>query len=66
MSRNAARKAITIEQHKAALIGVECRLDTDTIDETPAAYKPIDAVMAAQADLTEPVHTLKQIVVVKG
>jgi tRNA-splicing ligase RtcB len=36
------------------------------IDESPAAYKSIDAVMAAQADLTEPIHTLKQIVVVKG
>ena len=66
MSRNVARKTITMEQHLAALEGVEVRKDADVIDESPAAYKPIDAVMAAQADLTEPIHTLKQIVVVKG
>lgn len=66
MSRNAARKAITLEQHLAAVDGVECRLDDDVIDESPAAYKPVEAVMRAQSDLTEPVHILKQIVVVKG
>ncbi len=66
MSRNAARKAITMEQHLAAVADVECRLDADVIDESPAAYKPIEAVMAAQADLTEPIHTLKQIICVKG
>ena len=46
--------------------GVECRKDAGVIDETPAAYKDIDAVMAAQADLVEVVHTLKQVVCVKG
>ena len=66
MSRNAARKAITMEQHLASLAGIECRTDADVIDESPAAYKSIDSVMAAQDDLTEQVHTLKQIIVVKG
>ncbi|HEY3061017.1 MAG TPA: RtcB family protein [Chloroflexota bacterium] len=66
MSRNVARKTITMEQHLLALQGVECRTDPDVIDESPACYKSIDAVMAAQVDLTEPVHALKQIVVVKG
>ena len=46
--------------------GVECRKDTGVIDETPAAYKDIDAVMAAQSDLVEVVHTLKQVLCVKG
>ncbi len=46
--------------------GVECRTDPDVIDESPACYKNIDDVMRAQADLTKPVHALKQIVVVKG
>ena len=46
--------------------GVECRKVEDVIDETPAAYKPIDAVMAAQADLVDIVHTLRQVVCVKG
>jgi tRNA-splicing ligase RtcB len=46
--------------------GIECRKDADVIDETPAAYKPIVAVMAAQSDLVEIVHTLHQVVCVKG
>ena len=66
MSRNVARKTIDMQQHLAAMQGVEFRTDADLLDESPAAYKSIDAVMAAQADLTQPVHTLKQIVVVKG
>jgi hypothetical protein len=66
LSRGAARRSITMEQHLQAMLGVECRTDPDVIDESPSAYKPIEAVMAAQADLTEPVVPLKQIVVVKG
>jgi tRNA-splicing ligase RtcB len=45
---------------------VECRVDESVIDETPSAYKPIDKVMAAQSDLVEVLHTLKQVVCVKG
>ena len=46
--------------------GIECRKDAEVIDETPAAYKSIDDVMKAQSDLVDIVHTLKQVVVVKG
>jgi tRNA-splicing ligase RtcB len=66
MSRGEARRRWTIEDHRAATAGVECRKDADVIDETPAAYKDIDAVMAAQRDLVEVVHTLRQVVCVKG
>jgi tRNA-splicing ligase RtcB len=66
MSRTEARKRFTVEDHRAATAGVECRKDVDVIDETPAAYKDIDAVMAAQQDLVEIVHTLKQVICVKG
>ena len=66
MSRTAARKLITLEQHRAATAHVECRKDEEVIDESPAAYKSIDAVMAAQRDLVEIVHTLRQVVCVKG
>ncbi len=66
MSRTAAKKAFTIEDHAKATEGVECRKDASVIDETPMAYKDIDAVMAAQADLVEVVHTLAQVVCVKG
>lgn len=54
------------EDHRAATADIECRKDADMIDETPAAYKDIDAVMSAQRDLVEVVHTLKQVVCVKG
>ncbi|MEO7726096.1 MAG: RtcB family protein [Burkholderiales bacterium] len=66
MSRTEAKKRFTIQDHAAATKGVECRKDAGVIDETPAAYKSIDAVMAAQADLVEVVHTLKQVICVKG
>jgi tRNA-splicing ligase RtcB (3'-phosphate/5'-hydroxy nucleic acid ligase) len=66
MGRKQAEREITVEQHKAALAGIECHSGAETIDESPAAYKPIDAVMAAQTDLVEPVHILHQIVNVKG
>jgi tRNA-splicing ligase RtcB (3'-phosphate/5'-hydroxy nucleic acid ligase) len=66
MSRTEAKKRFTLADHARATEGVECRKDADVIDETPAAYKPIDAVMAAQADLVDIVHTLRQVVCVKG
>ena len=66
MSRRAARERFTLKDHRAATEGVECRKDRDVIDETPGAYKSIDAVMKAQRDLVAIVHTLKQIVCVKG
>jgi len=66
MSRTAAKRQFTVADHEAATRGVECRKDAEVIDETPMAYKDIDAVMAAQADLVEIVHTLKQVVCVKG
>jgi tRNA-splicing ligase RtcB (3'-phosphate/5'-hydroxy nucleic acid ligase) len=66
MSRNQARKRFTLADHAAATAGVECRKDEAVLDETPGAYKPIDAVIAAQADLVEIVHTLRQVVCVKG
>lgn len=66
MSRTEARRTFSIEDHINSTLGVECRKDIDVIDETPKAYKNIDAVMAAQTDLVDIVATLKQIVCVKG
>jgi tRNA-splicing ligase RtcB len=66
MSRTEAKKRVSLAEHVADTAGVECRKDESVIDETPKAYKPIEAVMAAQADLVEIVHTLKQVVCVKG
>lgn len=66
MSRTAAEKMFTVEDHAAATAGVECRKDASVIDETPGAYKSIDAVMAAQSDLIDVVATLKQVLCVKG
>lgn len=66
MSRTQAKKTFTVDDHIAATAGVECRKDAGVLDETPKAYKDIDAVMAAQSDLVEVVHRLKQIICVKG
>jgi tRNA-splicing ligase RtcB (3'-phosphate/5'-hydroxy nucleic acid ligase) len=66
MSRNEAKRRYTLEDQARATAGVECRKDEAVIDEIPMAYKDIDAVMAAQADLVDVVHTLKQVVCVKG
>jgi tRNA-splicing ligase RtcB len=66
MSRGEAKRRFSLEDHLAATDGVECRKDSGVIDETPGAYKDIDAVMAAQDDLVEVVHTIKQVVCVKG
>ena len=66
MSRKEALRTITVEDHIKATEGVECRKDAHVIDESPAAYKDIDAVMAAQSELIEVVHTLKQVACIKG
>lgn len=66
MSRAEAKRRFTVADHEKATAGIECRKDADVIDETPMAYKDIDAVMAAQSDLVEIVHTLRQVVCVKG
>jgi tRNA-splicing ligase RtcB (3'-phosphate/5'-hydroxy nucleic acid ligase) len=66
MSRTEARNTFTLKDHRAAVEGVECRIDADVIDETPGAYKDIDAVMEAQKDLVSIEHTLKQVLCVKG
>lgn len=66
MSRTQAFKAISLEDHIKATEGVECRKDADVIDESPAAYKDLGAVLAAQSDLVDIVHRLRTLVNVKG
>ena len=66
MSRSQARKRFTLRDHEKATAGVECRKDLAILDETPGAYKDIDQVMAAQADLVEIKHTLRQVICIKG
>ncbi|KQQ39111.1 RNA ligase [Duganella sp. Leaf126] len=66
MSRSEAKRRFNTDDHARATAGVECRKDANVVDEIPMAYKDIDAVMHAQRDLVEVVHTLKQVVCVKG
>ena len=66
LSRSAAKRRYTVDDLKHQTAGVECRKDEGVLDETPGAYKDIDKVMAAQADLVEVVHTLKQVMCIKG
>jgi tRNA-splicing ligase RtcB len=65
-SRKHAKETISVEDHIKATEGVECRKDSSVVDESPAAYKDIDLVMKSQEDLVEIVHTLKQVLCVKG
>ncbi len=66
MSRGAAKRTYSLDDLHAQTAGVECRKDLGVLDEIPGAYKDIDTVMAAQADLVEVVHTLKQVMCIKG
>ena len=66
MSRTKAKSRFTVEDQQRATAHVECRKDKDVIDEIPMAYKDIDAVMQAQRELVEVLHTLRQVVCVKG
>ena len=66
MSRGKAKRRFSIADHEEATKGIECRKDKHVLDETPGAYKPIDDVMKAQQDLVEIVHTLRQVVCIKG
>ena len=61
ISRTDTRRRFTVADHEAATKGIQCRKDAEVIHRTPAACKPIDAVMAAQNDLIEVVHTLRQV-----
>ncbi len=66
MSRGAAQKAYTTRDLAEQTAGVMCRKDSGVPDEIPSAYKNIDTVMQHQSDLVEVVHTLKQVLCVKG
>jgi tRNA-splicing ligase RtcB len=66
MSRTAAEKQFTAADLARQTEGVICRKDKGVVDEIPGAYKDIDTVMANQADLVDVMHTLKQVVCVKG
>lgn len=66
MSRSEAARRFSVADHIAATEGIECRKDAAVIDETPMAYKDIDAVIKAQDALIEVVHTLRQVLCVKG
>jgi tRNA-splicing ligase RtcB len=66
MSRTEAKRRFNCFDLAEQTRGVECRKDGGVVDEIPSAYKDIDAVMANQSDLVEVVHTLKQVLCVKG
>ncbi|SDZ85360.1 RtcB family protein [Microbulbifer marinus] len=66
MSRTAARKRFTRGDLEEQTRGIQCRKDSGVIDEIPAAYKDIDQVMQNQSDLVDVVHTLRQVICIKG
>lgn len=66
MSRSKAKRMFNEQDLEQQTQGVECRIDKSVVDEIPAAYKDIDKVMANQTDLVDVVHTLKQVMCIKG
>jgi tRNA-splicing ligase RtcB len=66
MSRGKAKREFNTQDLEAQTSGVECRKDKGVLDEIPGAYKDIDIVMSHQSDLVEVVHTLRQVICVKG
>jgi tRNA-splicing ligase RtcB (3'-phosphate/5'-hydroxy nucleic acid ligase) len=66
LSRGEAKRTLSVGDLRAQTAGVECRKDAGVLDEAPAAYKSIEAVMAHQSDLVDIVHVLKQVLCVKG
>jgi tRNA-splicing ligase RtcB len=66
MSRSAAQKRFTAADVVQQTAGVMCRKDSGVVDEIPGAYKSIDEVMDNQRDLVDVVHTLKQVLCIKG
>ena len=66
MSRGEAMRRLTLADLKRETHGIECRKDKGVLDEAPSAYKDVDAVMRAQHDLVRIVHTLRQVVCIKG
>ncbi len=66
LSRGKAIRSFTLDDLKTQTVGIECRKDKGVMDEIPQAYKDIDTVMANQNDLVEVVHTLKQVMCIKG
>ncbi len=66
MSRTEAKKTFTVDDLAEQTEGIMCSKDIGVLDEIPSSYKNIDAVMAAQTDLVEVVHTLRQVLNVKG
>jgi tRNA-splicing ligase RtcB len=66
MSRTKARKTFTVKDLEEQTSGVECRKDSEVLDEIPGSYKDINEVMNNQSDLVKPIYTLKQLICIKG
>lgn len=68
MSRTQARKELSVTTFREQMAGKTWNDDASValIDEAPSAYKDINQVMRDQADLTEVVHRLTQVLNYKG
>ena len=64
--RQDAKRRFTVEDLKRQTEGVVCRKDQGVLDEIPAAYKNIDAVMNNQSDLVKIVRKFRQVLCIKG
>jgi tRNA-splicing ligase RtcB len=66
LGRREAKRLFTADDLAEQTKGIECPKDAERVDEIPSAYKDIDKVMENQSDLVDIVHTLHQVINVKG
>lgn len=66
LGRKEAQRTLTMEQFTGTMEGIVARIDLDTLDESPFAYKDIFNVMKQQAALVDIVAHVKPIINIKG
>lgn len=68
MSRGQAKQQLSVDDFREQMTGKTWQNGSAAalLDEAPLAYKDIRQVMADQSDLTEVVHTLRQVFSYKG
>lgn len=66
LSRKQAQATLSIEQFSNEMCDVVAKVDIETLDESPMAYKDIFEVMKLQEDLVEVIDHIKPLVNIKG
>ena len=66
LGRKAAKKALDVKTFEMNMKGITAKVDADTLDESPLAYKNIFTVMKEQEALVKVIHYIKPLINIKG